>query len=252
MTSASAPIGLITDALKASSAPANGEIAATGGRPARAPTIGPVRVAWPDGGAGTSAVRMSDRAWTKVASSHPAAVVTDAMTTPPITTTAKPRRKAWKINGWRLAEEVRGFGLLTRGEGFVADVMKRVTRYRESPFEDGRAWLNSRKRRHRAPFRYRRRAAVGRTIAPMESNACGDRRRTESPAPRTARPRRTGWPSAGTIDCLIRAAMSRALRAPPTTTHLELDRRRLNRDARQARALQSKWIRPSPSCRDQV
>ena len=40
--------------------------------------------------------------------------------------TARPRRKALKTNGWRLAEEVRGFGLLTRGEGFVADVMKRA------------------------------------------------------------------------------------------------------------------------------
>ena len=60
--------------------------------------------------------------------------------------TARPRRKALKTNGWRLAEEVRGFGLLTRGEGFVADVMKRVTRYWKSPFEDGRAWLNRRKR----------------------------------------------------------------------------------------------------------
>jgi hypothetical protein len=72
-------------------------------------------------------------------------MVTDANTTPPITTTAKPRRKALKTNGWRLAEEVRGFGLLTRGEDFVADVMKRVTRYWESPFEDGRAWLSRRK-----------------------------------------------------------------------------------------------------------
>jgi hypothetical protein len=59
-------------------------------------------------------------------------MVTDATVTPPIAIAASPRPKALKKNGWRLAKGVRGFDLLTRGEGFVADGMKRTTRHGES------------------------------------------------------------------------------------------------------------------------